>query len=295
MPFLNDCFDAGFKSTRDIPALEVDQCTDGAIKHTLLDPMTGAPIDLTTYGIGETGSNFSSSSAGEDFSGVKVVLKEMPEDATVWAETLADVEDAASGLVRIDYDSEFTRRAGIFTAEFQILESGDRRKIIPFFFIINPSLSGAPQHTNATLSIAEIRMTMRDTDPSGNYLIDELDFKQNEIALALRRAIDYWNEARPPVATGMKTTNFPWRYHLALAVVGQLHNWAAIHKMRNDLPYSAGGVTVQDTVKWLQYREIGDKMWGEWQIWVKEKKMEININGCFRTLNSGYQYGFFPR
>ena len=135
-------------------------------------------------------------------------------------------------------------------------------------------------------------MTIRDTDPEGNYLLDTLDFKTNEIALMIRRCVDYWNETPPPVAV-FKATNFPFRYHLSIGVAGALHRMASIHKMRNNLDYSAGGVTVADTIKWQQYENIGDKYWAQWTQWVKDKKYQINIEGGFQRLASGYQRSYY--
>ena len=293
MPFANDCLDAGYESLRDVQSLTIDQCTKGTVSFTLIDPAKGVSFDLTQYGISDTDQ--ASSSSGAEFTGARLVLKEMPWSLMKWRDVELTVENAATGELSLTYDEVFSERCGVWTAEVQLWQNGVMVRHIPYFFNINPSLIGAQQHTKATLSIAEIRMTMRDTDPAQNYLLDELDFKENEIMLSVRRCIDYWNEARPPVATGMTPISFPWRYHLSLGVVGQLHLWAAINKMRNDLPYNAGGVTVQQTVKWNQYKQIADELWARWQQWVKEKKYEINVLGVIRTLGSGYYYGFFPR
>ena len=281
MPFANDCVQQGFRSLRDIKSVEVDQETSGEVDFTMRNPQTGEPIDLEAYGIQET-----SSSSGI-FNGVKVVMKELPGDASPWNEIDAEIKTANAGIITIPYDDHETRRAGIFTAQAEIWEDGVQRRFIPFFFIINPSMTHDPADRGLTLSIAEIRMTLRDTDPEGNFLLEELDFTRSEVALCIRRCIDYWNEALPPVAF-YKPTNFPWRYHLSKGAAALLHQMAANHKMRNDLPYSAGGVTVQDTIKFQQYLEFYKLYWGEWVQWVKDKKYQINISGGLWTLGSGY-------
>ncbi len=283
MPFATTCVDAGFQTLRDVPEVTVDQCTAGSFQLVLRDP-TGAPIDLTQWGIYAA----SSSSSGAEFTGVRMVVKELQSDATDWATVNAAVIDAANGLVEVDYDDvPLTRRCGVFIAEMQAIEDGVRKKIYPFYYIVNPSLSGDPAHDNQALSIAEIRMSMRDVDPQSTFLIDELDFKTNEIALMIRRCVDYWNETPPPVGI-FKATNFPYRFHLSIGVIGQLHRRASIAKMRNNLDYAAGGITVADTIKWKQYAELGDKFWDQWTQWVKDKKYQINIEGGFGQLNSGY-------
>lgn len=290
MAFSNTCLDSGYTTLRDVPAVEVDQCTVGEVALQLHDPATGQPVDLTQWGI----ENSSSSSSSGLFTGVKVVLKELPSDANVWYQTEATVVDALTGKITIPYTASDVSRSGIFTAEAQIWQDDVMRRIYPFFFGVNPSLSGSPANSRQTLSIAEIRMTLRDVDPHGNKLLDELEYSQQEIMLAIRRCVNYWNEIPPPLAT-YKPTNFPFSYHLSIGVAGILYSMAVHQKLRNDLPYSAGGVTVQDTVKWMQYREMQDRLDTEWKSWVKAKKYQLNIEGAYMSLGSGYGYDRYYR
>jgi len=290
MPFNQTCVGAGYSNLRDVPEVPIDQCAVGTARLILRWP-NGSVIDLTQFDIVES-SSASSSSALVD--GVQIVVKEMPEDNVAWATEDADIISASEGVIEFDYSptNKLSRRAGIFTAEAQIIQDGLLRKTYPFFLVVNPSLTGQQQDSNQMLSVAEIRMSIRDVDPESNFLLDELDFKTNEIALMIRRAVDYWNETPPPVAY-YKATNFPYRYHLSLGVIGALHNMASIHKMRNNLDYTAGGVTVQDTAKWKQYAEIGARLWDEYRQWVKHMKYQINIEGGYRQLGSGYSRGYF--
>lgn len=290
MPFNQLCVDAGYSTLRDVPEVTIDQVAYGTARLTIRWP-NGQAIDLSEFDIVDS-SSASSSSAIVD--GVKIIVKELPDDNVIWAQQEADVIDATHGIIDFVYSpvNKFTRRAGIFTAEAQIIQDGLLRKTYPFFLIVNPSLTGQPTDSNQMLSVAEIRMSMRDVDPESNFLIDELDFKTNEIALMIRRAVDYWNETPPPVAYYRPTT-FPWRYHLSLGVIGLLHEMAANFKMRNNLDYQAGGVTVQDTIKWQQYANIGTRLWDEYRKWARQKKYQLNIEGGYMQLNSGYQRQFY--
>lgn len=288
MAFSTVCVDAGFSTLRDVPEVTVDQCTTGVFALTLRTP-DGAPIDLTAYDIHDS----SSSSASGEFTGVKVVVKEMPGDANAWDTVEAFVTDADAGQITVAYDgSRMTLRCGIFTAEAQIWQAGVMRKIYPFFYIVNPSLSANQAHDNQALSVMEIRMSLRDVDAESNFLLDELDFKTKEIALMIRRCVDYWNEVPPPVAY-YKATTFPFRYHLSIGVIGELHQMAAVYKMRNNLDYSAGGVTVADTIKWQQYSNLADKYSAQWKQWVKDTKYRMNIEGAFYQLGSGYSRSYY--
>jgi hypothetical protein len=58
--------------------------------------------------------------------------------------------------------------------------------------------------------------------------------------------------------------------------------------MRNDLDYNAGGVTVQDTLRWKSYMAISEQLWNEWKQWVKDVKYNLNVMGGFVVLG-GYR------
>jgi len=284
MPFANDCLQSGYSSLRDVPSVEVDQCTLGSSTLQLRDPNTGVPIDLTQY------QPEGSSSSSGDIDEIRVRIKELPEDHNVWAEMKAEIVDpATNGTITFDYNEHITRQGGIYTAEVQFWKNSHLRRVAPFFFIVNPDLAS---DDGAQLTIAEIRMSIRDIDPEGNFLLDQLEFSRQEIALCMRRCIDYWNEVPPPIAF-YKPTNFPYRYHYSRAVVSQLYFMSAQHKLRNDLSYSAGGVTVQDTLNYTKYQEMADKLWAEWMQWVKDTKYNLNVMGAFAVLGGYRRYEYY--
>lgn len=285
MPFANDCLESGYSSLRDVPSVEVDQSTLGEVSLQLRDPNTGEPVDLSPY------QPEDSSSSSGDVDEIRIRIKELPDDLLPWASTTATITaPATSGIISFSYDENMTRRGGIFTAEAQMWHDSHMRKVFPFFFIVTPDLAS---NVGAQLTIAEVRMSIRDVDPEGNFLIDQLEFSRQEIALCMRRCIDYWNESPPPVAY-YTATNFPWRYHYSRAVVSQLYFMAAQHKLRNDLNYSAGGVTVQDTANFAKYQKLADQLWDEWRTWVKDTKYNINVMGGFGTLG-GYRRAEYYR
>lgn len=286
MAFSNDCLDSGYQTLRDVRNLALDQKTEGELSFTLYDPHTGAPLDLSDYDPGSSSSGL--------FTGVRLTIKEMSSDSAVWDSENLEVIDAEAGALKLAYDVTFSRRAGIFTGQIELWLDDVMQRVIPYFVTINPNLRADPADAGLSLSVAEIRMALRDVDPEANYLLDELDFSDQEIALSIRRCVDYWNETPPPVSV-YKATTFPWRYHLSLGAAAILHQMAANQKMRNDLPYQAGGLTVQDTIKFKQYLEFHARYWKEWADWVKNKKYQLNIDGGFAVLQSGYARDHFYR
>ena len=163
-------------------------------------------------------------------------------------------------------------RSGIYRGSVQMVRDGVAYVTNPFKLYVAPDLSsGIP-------SIAEIRMYLRDSFPEENYLLDGLEFEDSEIAMAVERAIQYFNEVPPHLdyfrAT---TTNFPWRYHLLEGVLGQLYRMAANSDRKNNLQYSAGGLSVNDASKESNYIQASQLHWQSYQQFVESKKYELNM------------------
>lgn len=136
------------------------------------------------------------------------------------------------------------------------------------------------------LTIAEVRLSLRDECPAANYLLDDVEFTNKEIFAAMRKCVDYWNEL-PPSVMRYNYASFPYRYHWITGTTGILLRQAGLHKLRNFLDYNAGGVAVNDNARWQSYRALGDQYWNEYVSWVSAKKAEININSAFSYV-SGY-------
>jgi hypothetical protein len=290
MPFANDCLDTVGVCPNRLWVLSVTGGAEALQRVQLIDPLTGALIDLTQYDIyGESSSSSGSSTPGTP-SGVEIVMKARYEDVRPFATMQAVIksaDDAVNGLIYVPFKSRDTCRAGIYVATATIRTEGIVKKAIPFYIEVTMDLS--VYNPTGPISIAEIRLATRDVCPAFNFLIDTVEFKDEEIAWALRRPIDYWNEAQPPLNVIYSPTTFPFRYNWTEATISILLKTVAIWLRRNDLDYSAGGLTVADTKKWPDYQKMADERWAEYKEWVKNKKMELNISDGFSSLG-GYRW-----
>lgn len=138
-----------------------------------------------------------------------------------------------------------------------------------------------PNQNYHTLSIAEVRLAIRDKCREDNFLLDRVQFTDTEIAWALRRPIDYWNEALPPLSTVYNTTNFPFIYNWLTGVIGELLLQAAQNTERNRLRYSAAGLNIDDKDQAAFYMTSSDKYRAEYKEWVRDKKRSINVGNAF--------------
>lgn len=178
---------------------------------------------------------------------------------------------------KFNLTSNQTCVSGIYVLDL-ILYIGDKPVIARKAFLeIEPNaLSGL----GSSLSIADIRMALRDNCPEANYLIDDYDFTDKEIFSAMRRTVDYWNETTPDLIR-YSYASFPYRFHWTNGTIGLLLKQAATHKLRNHLDYSAGGISVNENTRWKDYFTLGDKYWNEYIHWVANKKYEINVEWSY--------------
>ena len=146
-----------------------------------------------------------------------------------------------------------------------------------------------------TLTIAEIRLGIRDKCREVNFLLDRVEFTDTEIAWALRRPVDYWNEALPPLSNHMTTMNFPYIYNWFDGVIGELMAMGSVHAERNALRYSAAGLSIDDKDTSVFYMKVADKYRTTYKDWVREKKRSINVGNAFgsTSLRSFDNHGGF--
>jgi hypothetical protein len=147
-----------------------------------------------------------------------------------------------------------------------------------------------------TLSIAELRLAIRDKCREDNFLLDNVEFSDTEIAWALRRPVDYWNEALPPLDAVYSTMNFPFIYNWTMGAVGELLAMAALHYERNRLRYTATGLSIDDKDKSAFYQNAADRYRKDYATWVAEKKRSMNMSSAFgstslRTFDNAWGYG----
>lgn len=201
-----------------------------------------------------------------------------------------EVTDAALGTATFALGAAATERAGIFLAEAAVFDGdGNMQFSNQFHLIVNRGITGGDQNQVSGLpSVAEIRLALRDSDPAGNTLLEDIQFDLAELAAAIEYPILYWNEALPPVKK-YTTTTFPFRFHWMRAIVAKLYETAAHYYRRNRLQFTTqGGVGVDDLNKDKVYEEVAARLWAEYKTWVLQKKMVINAQKAVQSSGSWY-------
>lgn len=134
------------------------------------------------------------------------------------------------------------------------------------------------------LTEVDIRVWMRDKDPSMNLLLDDLEFTPEEIRQAMTFTVDYWNE-QPPIMRGYDYDKFPYRFALLCGTAAHLMFMAAMRFRRNALQYNAGGLQIADQEKYQAYDQAGGMWWTEFKKWVADKKRSLNAEIGWASLS----------
>lgn len=212
----------------------------------------------------------------------------------------ATIVAAATGKVAVELPENMVGIPGIYYGEMALVNIATGNENNPavvfsntFYLIINRSTFDNGARSGGPPSIAEIRLHLRDSSPTESYLLDNLMFDDAEIALAIARPVQYWNEIPPPLDQVYNTQNFPFRYHWLEGICANLFMMVAEQFRRNQLDYQAGGMAVNDQNKEANYERAGQMRWQAYREWVRATKASINLEGCWGTVESNYKYSAY--
>lgn len=128
-------------------------------------------------------------------------------------------------------------------------------------------------------------MRLMDSSRNENLLLDDVEFKDEQILMALWEPIRLWNESPPPIKR-FTTRDFPFRGAWIQGVLAQLHLMMANHFRRNTFRGAAGGTSDKD--KEREYMGEGTRLWEEYRAWLFNKKVEINLKSFAGISLSAY-------
>ena len=203
------------------------------------------------------------------------------------------IHDEEKGTVGVNLTKDHLSTPGVYVLEYGLFDSaGDIFHSRPIYLIVEPSAWG--KLGTGIPHMDEIRLFLRDADPSENSLLERIDFPDAEIAAAIVRAIRRWNELPPRlIRYTFDSRNFPYKNELMQGIAGFLFIAAAESYRRNFLPYNTGGISIQDKNKFNLYEQIGRLNLNEYTQWAKMKKVELNRQQAMVHLLSPYSRALF--
>ena len=197
--------------------------------------------------------------------------------------------DAQVGKVKVSLTNALVNDAGIYSFEVGITDKNNSSALVVVdrgMLSVERGFFGNAGNVSGPPTIGEIRMQLRDTQIE-NDLWDDVEFDDAEILWSLARPIREWNET-PPNVKHYTSQNFPFHHYWLIACTANLLKIAASWYQRNHLPASHGGITVDDKNKANPYLQVAMQLQGEWQDFIKTKKVELNAALVYGRVDSPY-------
>lgn len=256
----------------------------------------GNPVDLTTC---SCVSQSVSDSVDDPFCGIKVRFMEVTgqgsSDPVFEAE--ASIKDLEGGVVQVTLPVDLVKMPAIYREEWGVFNNDG---LLVFtctgLLFVEAGLFGLGGTGAVDLStrnfgppsVMEIRLSIRDNAPSENVLLDDVEFSDSELALAVMRPIREFNDHPPPLTTRFTTKTFPFKDFWLTGIQGYLYDIAASWYRRNRLGTTAGGIRVDDLNKEKEYLQASQLMLARWREFLLLKKVEINAREAVGTVGSTY-------
>ena len=129
------------------------------------------------------------------------------------------------------------------------------------------------------LTEQDIRTWLRDRDPAANRLLDDYEFKPEEIRAAMTLAVDIWNDT-PPYINNHDINSFPHRYGLLMGTVSQLLQMVGNSRRRNFAEYQIPGGSINDQNP-DRYNAAAELWQQRYETWIRTNKRAFNISRGF--------------
>lgn len=141
---------------------------------------------------------------------------------------------------------------------------------------------------NPYITPQKIQLFLLDRGASDNFLLDDREYQDDQIDLAVELTVSKYNTTNPFIDFQTAET-FPFTYEFLLGVTSILLRSKALNMIRNRVNYSTqGGVTVDEKSSAEAYLALADQFAKEFDDRIKKIKAFININQGYGTVNSIY-------
>lgn len=143
--------------------------------------------------------------------------------------------------------------------------------------------------TPIIVSVDQIRMFLRDFADK-NILLDDVQFSQDEVNLAVEMATSAFNAVTPQ--TSLTPASWPQhlQYVLLLGTARYLMRSESFLQIRNQATYQDGDIApigIDD--KQAAYSQLANMLKEEWDELVRGIKTQNNMEGAYNELGSGYR------
>jgi len=203
--------------------------------------------------------------------------------------TILDAED---GTLSMTFDGTEDVYPGIWLAAC-VLKNTAGRVIGTYrcWFEVEPGFTDTAPLNGVGPRTGDIRQAMRDFSAGANVLLGDMEFSDHEIATALHRTVQEFNEMQPPISTLYDPQGLPSKEGFLRGTCCKLLEASIFRFARNEMPYNAGGVAYDDMAKMQPYMALLQSAKQEWQTWAKQLKVTITCSECMGSTGIDYFQG----
>lgn len=204
------------------------------------------------------------------------------------------IVDSNEGTVTVDLPPAITELSSIYYLDWALTLNGRRVLINQTLCSVEGSnfAVNAGEARKGSLTIQEVRMALIDTCAADNHLLNATEFSNSDIVEAIISPLRLWNETAPFIDFVADSRTFPFRENWRNATIALLLRRMATNYMRNRLPSSGGGLSVDDKNKYAPYLQLSQMMFDEWRQFVISTKVAIN-SGTYGEYLSVYSNGVY--
>jgi hypothetical protein len=267
----------------------------GTAKWTMRKP-DGTVVDLTTYEeVDDVSISESESISVEEETvpaSIAVRFQGCDPHSKILGQVDATIEDAAKGIISFALPKKVCDNAGLYIFSAGIIPAGDTSPVFADggLISVSPGLWGDTGHMTGPPTIEELRFALKDREEE-NDLLQAVEFDDAEILEAIRWPVFQFNERPPSLSTRYNCNNFPFRYYWTQAIIGRLLMMASHHYLRNKMQAASSGLSVDDKNKNAEYTQFAQLYLQEWQEFLSQKKVELNAQEAWGTVDSSYING----
>jgi len=239
----------------------------------------GASNDFSAAMIGDDGSHL----VGDETFTFRCRFSEGVNRTILIEEVPGVVIDVDYTIVQFPIPASVSGTPGVYIASVGIFVSDVLRHVYDVWVYNEPSVWSSEFTPAALPSIKDMQILLRDSSPVENEILNARQFGIEEYAQAAVDTVHLWNNT-PPFLGDLSTINFPSRGIYLKGMKCFLFEALVEWYRKNRLPYTAGGVSVDDMSKLQEYMVAVQKEEQELRVLIQRTKSSLNLAGGFAKL-----------
>jgi len=236
-----------------------------------LEDRNGITLDLT---------------AGVDY--VVLNAKEYAKDTTLAFTKVGTINE--DGNVELSFGATDIPYPGVWHGEFTISTVAAPTVITQRIkcFVNTESATSVTAQSFDPVVISDVRVFALDRGAEDNVLLDDEEWSDSQIVMAIIRAVEIWNESVPASNFTYTQISFPFKSEWKNGILGELLHASALNLVRNRMPSDTGGVKIDDKQRADIYLKLAVDYRHQYKAWCMHTKSAMNMETMYGSTYNPY-------